>query len=209
MKSYLQELIGFVSLHAEFAYAAIFLAALLEAIPILGSLIPGSTIIVALSALVPGGSLKLAPVLAAAIAGAMIGDGLAYFIGRRSQREVLTSWPMSNYPAIMAQAEAFFLRYGILAVLFARFVPPVRAVVPITAGALGMPPQRFYPVNAAAILLWAPAHILPGVLAGSAAEQWGMKIEHYGLPLAGGIIVAGSVGWAIYHWRDRHKRRSA
>ncbi len=203
MKSYLHELIAFVSLHAELAYAAIFLAALLEAIPILGSLVPGSTIIVALSALVPGGSLKLAPVLAAAIAGALIGDGLAYFIGRRNEREVLTSWPMSKYPALMAQAEAFFVRYGTLAVLFARFVPPVRAVVPITAGALGMPPQRFYPVNVAAILLWAPAHILPGVLAGSAAEQWGMRVEHYGLPLAGGIIVIGCIGWAVYYWRRR------
>jgi membrane protein DedA with SNARE-associated domain len=207
--SYLHELIGFVSLHAELAYAAIFLAALLEAVPILGSLVPGSTIIVALSALVPGGNPRLAPVLAAAIAGALIGDGLAYFIGRRSEREVLASWPMSKYPAIMTQAEAFFVRYGTLAVLFARFVPPVRAVVPITAGALGMPPQRFYPVNVAAILLWAPAHILPGVLAGSAAEQWGMRIEHYGLPLAGGIIVVGCVGWAIYHWRDWRKRCSA
>ena len=203
MNSHLHELIGFVSRHAELAYAAIFLAALLEAIPILGSLIPGSTVIVALSALVPGGSLTLAPVLAAAIAGAVIGDGLAYFIGRRSQREVLTSWPMSKYPAVMAQAEAFFVRYGTLAVLFARFGPPVRAVVPITAGALGMPPQRFYPVNVAAILLWAPAHILPGILAGSAAEQWGMRIEHYGLPLAGGIVVVGCIGWAIYYWRRR------
>lgn len=203
MNSHLHELIGFVSRHAELAYAAIFLAALLEAIPILGSLIPGSTVIVALSALVPGGSLTLAPVLAAAIAGAVIGDGLAYVIGRRSQREVLTSWPMSKYPAVMAQAEAFFVRYGTLAVLFARFVPPVRAVVPITAGALGMPPQRFYPVNVAAILLWAPAHILPGILAGSAAEQWGMRIEHYGLPLAGGIVVVGCIGWAIYYWCRR------
>lgn len=209
MTSYLHELIGVVARHADSAYAVIFLAALLEAIPILGSLVPGSTIIVALSALVPGGDLRLAPVLAAAIAGAVVGDGLAYFIGRRSQREVLNSWPMSKYPAIMEQAEAFFRRYGTLAVLFARFVPPVRAVVPITAGALGMPPQRFYPVNVAAILLWAPAHILPGVLAGSAAEQWGMKIEHYGLPLAGGIIVVGCVGWALYRWREGHKRRSA
>jgi len=201
--SYLHDLIGFVSLHAEFAYGAIFLAAFLEAIPILGALIPGSTIIVALSALVPGGDLKLAPVLAAAVVGALLGDGAAFAIGRRNEQKVLTSWPLSGYPGLVAQAEAFFTRYGTLAVLFARFVPPVRAVVPITAGALGMPPQRFYPVNVAAILLWAPAHILPGVLAGSAAEQWGMKIEHYGWPLAGGIVAAGCIGWAIYHWRRR------
>lgn len=201
--SYLNQLIGFVSLHAELAYGVIFLSACLEAVPILGSLVPGSTVILALSALVPGGELKLLPVLAAAIAGALLGDGLAYWIGRRSQREVLTSWPMSNYPVAVAKSEAFFHRYGALAVFFARFVPPIRAVVPITAGALGMPPQRFYPVNAAAILFWASAHVLSGALAGSAAERWGMKIEHYGWPLAGGIIAVGTIAVGVYHWRYR------
>ena len=205
MSSHLHQLIGLVSLHSGLAYTAIFLAAFLEAVPILGSLIPGSTVILALSALVPAGSLHLTPVLAAATAGALLGDGLAYWIGRASQREVLTAWPMSNYPLLVAKSEAFFHRYGTLAVFFARFVPPVRAVVPITAGALGMPPQRFYPVNAAAVLLWASVHVLSGALAGSAAEQWGMKIEHYGLPLVGGIIAIGTIALVVYHWRSRRK----
>lgn len=201
--SYLHQLIGFVSLHAALAYTAIFLAALLEAVPILGSLIPGSTVILALSALVPAGSLHLAPVLIAAIIGALIGDGLAYWIGHISQRRVLTSWPMSNYPMLMARSEAFFHRYGTLAVFLARFVPPVRAVVPITAGALGMPPRQFYPINAIAVLIWAGAHVLSGALAGSAAEQWGMKIEHYGLPLVGGIIAIGCLVIGLQQWRSR------
>lgn len=203
MSSHLHQLIGFVSLHAALAYAAIFLAAFLEAVPILGSLIPGSTVILALSALVPAGGLHLTPVLAAATAGALLGDGLAYWIGRASQRKVLTSWPLSNYPLLVAKSEAFFQRYGTLAVFLARFVPPVRAVVPITAGALGMPPQRFYPVNATAVLVWAAAHVLSGALAGSAAERWGMKIEHYGLPLVGGIIAIGTIAVGVYHWRSR------
>ncbi len=203
MTSYLHELIGFVSLHAALAYAAIFLAALLEAAPIAGSLVPGSSVIVALSALVPSGSLGFAPVLAAATIGALLGDGLAYWIGRINQRGVLTSWPMSNYPALVARSEDFFHRYGALAVFLARFVPPVRAVVPITAGALGMPPQRFYPVNAAAVLIWATIHVLSGTLAGSAAERWGMKIEHYGLPLVGGIIAIGCLIVGVQQWRSR------
>ena len=201
--SYLNQLVGFVSLHAELAYIAIFLAAFLEAIPILGTLVPGSTVILALSALIPAGSLGLAPVLASAIAGAVIGEALAYSIGYVSQREVLTSWPMSKYPAVMAQSEEFFHRYGTLAVFFARFVPPVRAVVPVIAGALGMPPRRFYPASIAACLLWAPAHVLPGILAGSAAERWGAKVEHYGLPLVGGIIAIGTIAAIVYHWRNR------
>ena len=202
MSQYLNDLIAFVSLHASLAYAVIFLVALLEAVPVLGSVIPGSTVIIALSALVPGGSLTLAPILASAISGALLGDGVAYWIGHVSQHKVLTSWPMANYPKIVAQSETFFRRHGTLAVFFARFVPPVRAIVPITAGALGMSPQRFYPVNVAAILVWAPVHILPGVLAGSAAERWGMKIDKYGWPLAGGIVVIGIVAVAIYYWRN-------
>jgi len=152
---YIDPLIAFVSANAWLAYLTLFLAALLEAVPVVGSVIPGSTIILALSALVPGGELKLWGVLAAAIAGAVIGDGTAFWIGHRSQREILNAWPLGNYPGVVAQSETFFNRWGALAVFFARFVPPIRAFVPITAGALGMPPMKFYGVNVPAILAWA------------------------------------------------------
>lgn len=208
MASYIDPLIAFVSAHAWLAYLTLFLAALLEAVPIVGSVIPGSTIILALSALVPGGELQLAWVLAAAIAGAMLGDGSAFWIGHRAQREILSAWPMTNYPGVVAQSEAFFHRWGALAVFFARFVPPIRAFIPITAGALGMPPTRFYAVNIPAILLWAPAHVLPGVLAVSALEQYGGfarvggTAKHYWMPLViGGALIVALATWTI---RRRH-----
>ena len=107
-----------------------------------------------------------------------------------------------GYPGVTAQSEAFFHRWGSLAVFFARFVPPIRAFVPITAGALGMSPLRFYAVNIPAILLWAPAHILPGVLAVSALNQAGGlaglegTAKHYWMPLVlgGALIVALAAG---------------
>jgi membrane-associated protein len=205
--SYLDPLIAFVAAHAWLAYLTIFLAALLEAVPVVGSVIPGSTIILALSALVPGGDLRLEPVLAAAVAGALLGDGSAFWIGHRSQREILSAWPLSSYPRVVAQSEAFFERWGTLAVFFARFVPPIRAFVPLTAGALGMAPLRFYAVNFAAILLWAPAHVLPGVLAVSALHEYA-GIPHHGggkhywiLAVIGGALVVALAVWAI---RRRH-----
>ena len=204
MGSYLSQLIDFVSSHALLAYIAIFLSALLEAVPIFGSIIPGSTVILALSALVPSGNLHLLPVLSAAFAGAVLGDGLAFLIGNRA-KGILSKWPMSRYPALVADSENFFNRYGTLAVFFARFVPPVRAFVPITAGALGMPWQKFYSVNVAAVLIWAPAMVLPGVLAGSAAEQWGAKAEHYAVPLVGGLILIGAGAWAFRSWRKSRR----
>jgi membrane protein DedA with SNARE-associated domain len=203
--SYIDSLIGFVSAHAWLAYLTLFLAALLEAVPIVGSVIPGSTIILALSALVPGGDLQLQWVLAAAIAGAVLGDGSAFWIGHRTKREILESWPLSRYPGVIERSEAFFNRWGALAVFFARFVPPIRAFVPVTAGALAMPPMRFYAVNIPAILLWASAHVLPGVLAVSALHEYGGLPHHGGLAkyywmlavIAGGLLAALAI-WIIH-----------
>lgn len=144
-----------------------------------GALVPGSTIILALSALVPGGELTLWGVLAAAITGALIGDGSAFWTGHRSQRQFLNAWPMSKYPAVLAQSEAFFRRWGALAVFFARFVPPIRAFVPVTAGALGMRPALFFGVNIPAVLAWAGAHVLPGVLAVSALHHYYAGLPHH------------------------------
>ena len=84
---------------------------------------------------------------------------------------------------------------------FARFVPPIRAFVPITAGALGMPPPRFYAVNIPAILLWAPAHVLPGVLVVSLLDRFhlfehtGGSAKHYWIPIVIGaaLIIAFAV----------------
>jgi membrane protein DedA with SNARE-associated domain len=202
--SYLDPLIAFVSAHAWLAYLTLFLAALLEAVPVVGSVIPGSTIILALSALVPGGDLKLEWVLAAATAGALIGDGSAYWIGHKAQREILNSWPLNRYPRLVARSEEFFKRWGALAVFFARFIPPIRAFVPITAGALGMPPPRFFAVNIPAVLLWAPVHVLPGVLAVSALHQFGGIPHHTGMArhywimaVIGGALVVTLAVWTI------------
>ncbi|HVX79468.1 MAG TPA: DedA family protein [Bradyrhizobium sp.] len=208
MTSFVESLVAFVSTHAGLAYLTLFLAALLEAVPIIGSVVPGSTIILALSALIPGGELRIEWVLEAAVAGAVLGDGTAFWMGHRRQREILDTWPMSTYPRVIAQSAAFFHRWGTLAVFFARFVPPIRAFVPITAGALDMPPARFYPVNIVAILLWAPIHVLPGVLAVSALERYGKLIglghaaKHYWMPLVvGATLIVALTTWIIRRCR--------
>src|SRR5450756_495347 len=206
--SYIDPLIAFVSANPWLAYLTLFLAALLEAVPVVGSVIPGSTIILALSALVPGGDLRLEWVLAAAITGALLGDGSAFWIGHRAQREILSNWPLANYPRVVAQSEAFFHRWGALAVFFARFVPPIRAFVPLTAGALGMSPARFYAINIPAILLWAAAHVLPGVLAVSVLHEYaglprhaGLAKHYWMLAVVGGAVIVALATWTI---RRRH-----
>ncbi len=208
MAHLLDPLLGFVSAHAGLAYLTLFLAALLEAVPIVGSVVPGTTIILALSALIPGGDLQLQWVLAAAMLGALLGDGTAFWLGHRSQREILTTWPFSNYPKLVAQSEAFFHRFGTLAIFFARFVAPIRAVVPITAGALDVPPIRFYAVNIPAIVLWACAHVLPGVFAVQLLHRYGGIPHHSHIARHTWImaVVAGTVlVWLILRLLRRRR----
>jgi membrane-associated protein len=60
---------------------------------------------------VPGGELKLWGVLAAAIAGALLGDGSAFWpaIARNARSQRVAD---VEYPGVMAQSEAFFHRWG-------------------------------------------------------------------------------------------------
>ena len=212
MESYFHfdPLVGFISAHVGLGYLTLFLSAFLEAVPVVGSVVPGSTIILALSGLVPGGELKLQWVLTSAILGALLGDGSAYLIGFHSPREILGSWPLARYPRLLAQSEAFFHRWGIWAVFFARFVPAIRAFVPITAGALGMPPERFFAASVPAALVWAPAHVLPGVLAISMLHRVGGVPHHVGLKHYWIIaVIVGASIVALVTWAMRRRQNGS
>ena len=193
MMSLFSAVTGFIASHPHLAYAAVFLLALSEAIPVIGTVVPGSTVILAISALVPSGVVTLWPLLIAAAAGAIIGDGLSFWFGHRYQREILSRWPLNRYPDLIARGEAFFSRYGDKSVFLGRFIPPVRAFIPLIAGMLRMPVRRFYAANIASALAWAPSHILPGVLVGAWLGLLGAAAK----PLAALLIILLVALWAV------------
>jgi membrane protein DedA with SNARE-associated domain len=172
-------------------------------VPVLGSFVPGSTVIISLSALIGAGDLGLAGVLAATISGAALGDGAAYMLGRNHPDWPHRLWPLSRYPDVIRKSEEFFTQRGFIAVFLARFLPPVRAFVPVIAGSLGMPPGRFFPINLVAIACWAPAHILPGMLAGTAWHRAGALGGHVTLPLIVGLVALAALIWGIRRLRRR------
>ncbi len=177
MSGLLHGITGYIAANPHFAYAAVLLLALSESLPVIGAVVPGSGVIIALSALVPGGTLKFWPMLIAALAGAVIGDGFAFWLGHRYHREILTRWPLVRQPDAVARAETFFTRHGDKSVFIARFTPGVRAVIPLFAGILGMRARRFYFANILSALVWAPAHILPGVAVGASFGMFGAAAE--------------------------------
>jgi undecaprenyl-diphosphatase len=202
MASLVSSVIDWLSAHSHIAYLAVFLLALSESIPMIGVIVPGTAVILALSALVPSGVLVLWPLLAAATSGAIVGDGVSFWLGHRYHREILGRWPLNRYPELIERSEAFFKRHGDKSVFIARFAPGVRAFVPLLAGMLGMSVRRFYAVNIASALVWAPSHILPGVLVGATLGALGAASKPLAILLVI-LLAAGWVTWRLVHWTMR------
>ena len=160
--------------HPGCTLAVVFLAAFLEAIAVIGTFIPGSTAMFLAGALVGTGSLNLSWLFACAIAGAVGGDGLSYWLGSRYKATIVQLWPFRTHPQVLDAGQKFFAKHGAKSIVFARFIGPLRAIVPVVAGMLGMSPLRFYSVNVLSALLWAPAHILPGVVFGASVQVAGV-----------------------------------
>jgi membrane protein DedA with SNARE-associated domain len=86
--------------------------------------------------------------------------------------------------------------------LSGRFFSPVRAVVPLAAGILKMPPGRFWLANILSACIWAPGVLFPGAIIAIAVQRFesGDRI----LP-AVAILLAliGIAGFWLFSLRQR------
>lgn len=166
----LHQLLDWVAAYPGQATLIVFLAALGESLAIVGMLVPGVLIILGAGALIATGHLAFWPTCAAAVAGAIIGDGLSYWLGCHFQQRIRRFWPFSRYPRSLDQGIGFFHRHGAKSVVFGRFVGPGRAVIPLVAGMLRMPPRRFLLANIGSALAWGPAYLAPGIVFGASLK---------------------------------------
>ncbi len=166
----LNTLLVWLQHHPLPALVFVFLVAFSESLLIVGLIMPGAALMVGFGALIALGALPADTVLIAAIAGAIAGDGLSYWLGRHYKQALKTRWPFSAYPTLFQRGETFFHRHGGKSVMLGRFVGPLRPVVPAIAGMLAMPRSRFFVINVISACLWAPLYLLPGYLFGLSVE---------------------------------------
>jgi membrane protein DedA with SNARE-associated domain len=200
MESYFSALVDFVSAHPHYAHVTIFVLALSEAIPVIGTLVPGSTLIIGISALATSANVNPWILLIAATTGAIVGDGLSFWLGQRYHREIVNTWPLNRYQQFIARSERFITRYGVASVFLARFTAVVRAFVPLISGILQMSPRQFYVANIASAVTWAPAHVFPGVLLAMALQFTGVSIVQRAIMVIAGLIVAALIIFAAHRY---------
>ncbi|MEW6037200.1 MAG: VTT domain-containing protein [Pseudomonadota bacterium] len=159
-----------VDQHPHLAGLAVFAIVLAESLAVVGLLLPGTLLIFTFGTLVGGGSMDFFTTCAWALSGALLGDGVSFWLGWRHRQRIRTLWPFSRFPAVLDRGVGFFHRYGGHSVLFGRFFGAVRGIVPLVAGMAGMPPGRFVGYSAVAAALWVPVFLAPGILFGASLE---------------------------------------
>ncbi len=197
-----QTLLDFIKSHQSWAVAVMFTSAFGESFAFLSLLFPGTGILIAAGTLLRTGSLPVAPILIGAILGAVLGDSVSYWLGRRFGPGIARLWPFRRNPGLLVSGIAFFERHGGKSVFIGRFFGPIRAVIPLAAGVMRMSRPRFWVANLGSALVWAPMLLLLGDGVGEAGERlFGGANTTL---LVFGILVLLAVGAAVVaalHWR--------
>jgi membrane protein DedA with SNARE-associated domain len=142
-----------VELLGRWGYGVIFAGMLLENA---GLPLPGETLTLLGGYAAGSGQMSLFGVIAAAASGAILGDNIGYWVGRRFGWEMMLRlglW-LRQSPEQMELLRQRFLRHASASVLLGRFVAVLRILAGPMAGAVGMPYGRFLVCNVSGALLW-------------------------------------------------------
>ena len=149
------------------------IAILLPALDAIFPVLPSETAVIALGVSTAGSTdPRIALLVAAAAAGAFLGDNLAYLLGRRfgpwAQRRFFST-PKGQ--ASRAWAERSLARFGVQLIIVCRFIPAGRTAVTLTCGLTGYPRRKFVAGTAVAAVIWALYAFFIGRLGGRAFEE--------------------------------------
>ena len=181
----------------SYGYLVVFLLVMIESI---GIPVPGETVLIG-AALYAGSTHKLEIewVIAAAIAGAIIGDNIGFSIGRYGGARMLLRYghKVGLHEGRLKIGIWLFRRHGGKVVFWGRFVSVLRTYAAFLAGTNQMAWPRFLVFNAAGAVVWATAFGVAYYVFGSALSKLSTTID-ITLGVAG---VAGLVAFLVWSKR--------
>ena len=157
-----QTILAFIKQNEFWAVPIVFALAFGESLALVALLLPATVILWGVGALIGASGLNFWPIWAAAVVGAALGDWLSYWLGVHFHEQIARMWPLSRHPTLLPRAHVFFEKWGALGVFFGRFIGPLRAAVPLVAGAVQMPRIPFQIANWASAFVWGFTTLGPG-----------------------------------------------
>ena len=187
------------------AVLAYLVVGLVIGIESMGVPLPGETTLIAASLLASQGDLNLVIVIAAAAAGAIIGDSVGYFIGRRAGRGLFDRLGRRFHHFSedrILRAEKYFQKYGVWTVFFGRFVALLRIFAGPMAGMLRMPYPQFLAANAGGGIAWATTIGIVAYNIGDNADKIFGQLSIWALVV---LVLAAVAAYSYYKIRRKQR----
>lgn len=197
----LQSLSLWLDTHQDWILVCVAIIAFVESLAIAGIIVPGVAFLMMAGMAAGNANIDLLPLLLAGGIGASLGDGLSFWLGYHYQEHIRRSAIVQRYDHFFKKGEAYFAKHGAVSVLVGRFVGPLRPVIPMIAGMMGMPSKQYISINLLSAIAWAPFYLLPGYYLGKHAKTLDIP-PAYGI--AGVVIIALA---ALLYYRLKPSRR--
>jgi membrane-associated protein len=179
---------------------------------LIGFLFPGDTLllITGLLTFAPGIGVDIWWVCLAISFAAFVGGEVGYLIGHKAGPRVFERKESGLFSVEnVKRTNAFFEKYGALAVILARFVPIVRTFAPIAAGVGHMNYRKYSLYNAAGALIWGSGITFAGFLLGYIPPVAAFVSSYIDVILIGAVLV--TLIPTVFHYlqaRSKAKRNA-
>ncbi len=197
MEYWLQQVINYLPAGTNYLLL-LFLIAFAESLPVIGLIVPGSTLIVLAGFLALHGKGAIIIIALTTLSGALLGDLFSYWLGVHSGSTLLKFRYFQRHHKLVTQAEKYFLNHGGKSIFFARFLGPIRGITPFIAGIAGMRGRPFCGYALVSAILWGICYPGIGYLGGSSWQQAESLSARFGLVVV--IILAVTI---IHYWVKR------
>lgn len=184
---------------SPWTYLFLFVIAALDAVI---PLVPSETSVILAGVLASTGDLVLVLVILFAAAGAIAGDNLSYWIGRKVGYRIVDRFFKGERRKQVDWAHRQVEERGGYLIIIGRFIPGGRTAVTFSCGMLEMRWRRFLAFDVVAGLVWATYATMLGYVGGRTFEENPFK----GFLLA--FVVALGIAGVIEAYRWLRKRRA-
>jgi len=187
-----------VDLFSRYGYGAVLAGVMIEGA---GVPVPGETMLLAGSVFARFGTLSLPLVIAAAVAGGIVGDNFGFLIGRLGGRRFAERYgpKLGLTRDRLAMFDRFFKRHGAKTIFFARFITGLRVFCAVLAGGSELPWSTFFPYNAAGVAVWSTTIAVVGYLLGESWKRLERLVGRTAVVILAVVLIVGAAGFL--RWR--------
>ncbi len=187
----------------HWGYVVIFFAAAFEALPFFGLFVPGMIIVVAGGFMVKLGILDIGDAILVAASGAILGDLIGYFLGKKYGISFLEKYGKYFFfrKKQFKKTKMLMNHHTGKSLIIGRFNSLTRSFAPFIAGSTNTPFNRFLLFNVIGGVAWAVVFILTGFIFGQSYEVAARYIGEF-VTIA---IVAGIGIVYLYRFIDKRK----